>query len=212
MLIAGAGGHAVETLGMLEQIGYKGRIVFYDDVTPCPPSLVLDSFDLLNNIGVASEWFKKDQAFCLGVGSPKGRRALTDKLIHAGGVLTSVISPYAQIGNHEVSLGQGVTIMTGAIITERINIGMGTLVHVQCNIHHDSVIGEFCELSPGCSILGRVTLGSYVSVGAGAIILPRITIGDGAVIGAGAVVTHNVPPRAAVAGVPARPLQNEQRD
>lgn len=52
-----------------------------------------------------------------------------------------------------------------------------------------------------------VKIGSDVWVGARAIILPAVTIGDGAIIGAGAVVTHDVPPYAVVAGVPAKTLK-----
>ncbi len=51
---------------------------------------------------------------------------------------------------------------------------------------------------------GFVTIGNDVWVGARAIILPQVTIGDGAIIGAGSVVTHDVPPYAIVAGVPAK--------
>src|SRR5438132_1904562 len=42
------------------------------------------------------------------------------------------------------------------------------------------------------------------SIGSGAVILCGVTIGERALIGAGAVVTHDVPPDAVVAGVPAR--------
>ena len=42
------------------------------------------------------------------------------------------------------------------------------------------------------------------SIGSGAVLLCGITIGETAMVGAGAVVTHDVPPGAVVAGVPAR--------
>jgi UDP-2-acetamido-3-amino-2,3-dideoxy-glucuronate N-acetyltransferase len=44
------------------------------------------------------------------------------------------------------------------------------------------------------------------SIGSGAVILCGVTIGQGAMVGAGAVVTRDVPPRATVAGVPARSI------
>jgi len=44
------------------------------------------------------------------------------------------------------------------------------------------------------------------AIGTGAVIMPGVTIGEGAIVGAGAVVTKDVPPRAVVAGIPARAL------
>lgn len=84
-------------------------------------------------------------------------------------------------------------------------------------------IGAGCDISSGAQIYthssarrcvsGRrfnqverapVVIGDRVFIGAGAIINMGVTIGDEAVIGAGAVVTHDVPARVVVAGVPAK--------
>lgn len=45
------------------------------------------------------------------------------------------------------------------------------------------------------------------SIGSGATILCGLTIGEGALVGAGSVVTRDVPPRAVVAGNPAKVLR-----
>jgi UDP-2-acetamido-3-amino-2,3-dideoxy-glucuronate N-acetyltransferase len=49
------------------------------------------------------------------------------------------------------------------------------------------------------------------AIGSNATILCGVIIGEGATIGAGAVVTRDVPPRAIVAGVPARVVSDRER-
>jgi len=49
------------------------------------------------------------------------------------------------------------------------------------------------------------------AIGTAAVIMPGVTIGEGAVVGAGAVVTKDVPARAVVAGVPAKPLSKNAK-
>ena len=204
MIIAGAGGHAKEILGIFSECNHGTEIFFYDDVSIDIPDNLFDRFIVLRSEKQARAVLQNDPRFVLGVGNPFARQKLANKFIAWGGQLTSIISPFARIGNHRVMLGDGINVMTGAVITQDIAIGTGSLVHVQSSIHHDSIIGEFCELLPGCHILGNVIVGDHVSIGSGAIVLPKIKIGNNVVIGAGAVVTKNIPDGSKVKGVPAR--------
>ena len=52
-----------------------------------------------------------------------------------------------------------------------------------------------------------VTIGHDCWIGSGARIMGGVSVGTGAVVAAGAVVTHDVPPYAIVAGVPAKVLR-----
>jgi acetyltransferase-like isoleucine patch superfamily enzyme len=102
----------------------------------------------------------------------------------------------------------------------RLRIGDNTHVGDRTEIHcgHEVSIGADCAISWDVVILDRdyhaldtgdeqrraVTIGDHVWIGCRAIVLKGVTIGAGAVVAAGAVVTEDVPPRALVAGNPAR--------
>lgn len=51
---------------------------------------------------------------------------------------------------------------------------------------------------------GYIDIGNNVWIGDNTVFLKNVTVGDGAIIGSGSVVTHDVPPFAIVAGVPAK--------
>jgi acetyltransferase-like isoleucine patch superfamily enzyme len=50
----------------------------------------------------------------------------------------------------------------------------------------------------------QTIVGHDVWIGYAAVVLPGVRVGNGAIVAAGAVVTHDVPPYAVVAGLPAR--------
>ena len=54
---------------------------------------------------------------------------------------------------------------------------------------------------------GGIVIGDRVWIGDRAVILGGVHIGEGAVIGANAVVTHDIPPYAVAAGVPAKVIK-----
>lgn len=119
------------------------------------------------------------------------------------------------------------TVATLELVAETggtLDIGPRTLVNFGCSlVAFDRVtIGERCLIGPYCMIMDTpfhhveperrldppsaapITIGDNVWLGARVIVMPGVTVGRDSVVGAGSVVTHDVPPRTLVAGVPAR--------
>lgn len=122
-------------------------------------------------------------------------------------------------------MGGGSTIHMGARFYEpkHITIGQGTIIgdHVTLDGRATLTIGNHVAFAsevmvfnsqhdmadPHFTAVSKPTvIDDYVFVGPRAIILPGVHVGKGAVIAAGAVVTKDVPPRAMMAGVPAKKI------
>ena len=204
MIIVGAKGFAKEVLEVLHQLNQLDHLVFYDDVNEDAPAFLYGQFPILRNKEAAAHYFKTvDNRFTIGIGNPVLRKRLALEFEAMGGVFTSTVSPLAQIGYYENSIGAGCNIMTGTVITNDIKIGKGVLINLNCTVGHDSTIGDFTELSPGVHVSGNCTIGNYCNVGTNATILPKITIGSNVIIGAGSVVTKDIPDNCLVVGIPA---------
>ncbi len=206
MLIVGAKGCAKDLLEILHVNEYERDIYFYDDVSDDVPDLIYGRFPVIRSIDEAALLFTKNPEFSLGVGNPKIRKELLDKMRSIGGKIVTVLSKDAKIGHFNTLIGDGVIVSGGVHITNDVSIGTGTLINLNCTISHDVTISEFCELRPGAHITGHVKMGSFCNIGAGAVILPRIILGDNVTVGAGAVVTRNVEDNVTVVGVPAKVL------
>ncbi len=207
MLVIGAKGHAKEVLEIFYQKRELESLYFFDDMNPELPDFIFTNFKLLKSIDAAKELFIKDSNFVLGLGNPLIRYKLSQKFLAVGGILSSIISPFAHIGHYDVILGRGVDVMTNVIITNSVNIGEGTLLNRNVNVSHDVVIGKYCELAPSVNISGNCTIGNFCNFGTGAVVLPKITIGDNVIVGAGAVVTENIANNSLVVGVPAKVIK-----
>lgn len=98
-------------------------------------------------------------------------------------------------------------------IAEEVKIGLSnhTLSHVSTSPifteHRNATGWSWTKKNVNEAKIGRCCIGNDVWIGTRVIVKDGITIGDGAVIGAGAVVTHDVPPYAIVAGVPAKVIR-----
>jgi acetyltransferase-like isoleucine patch superfamily enzyme len=106
-----------------------------------------------------------------------------------------------------IRIGNGTYLNRNAEIVAAKSVSIGR----DCKIARDVIIMDTDQhaLPNGDLVAEPVVIEDCVWIGARAIILKGVTIGHGAVIGAGSVVTRDVPPRAVVAGVPARILRRQ---
>lgn len=92
-----------------------------------------------------------------------------------------------------------------------IHCGREVTIGAGCRIAWDVVImdRDYHAIERGVEACEPVRIGDRVWIGCRCLVLRGVTIGPGAVVAAGSVVTTDVPPRALVAGNPARVVREQ---
>ena len=145
----------------------------------------------------------------IGRGSSIGRQTIVNVRAHAG---------HAPVQASQLIIGE----RTAILEFNNIRAGGGRV-----QIGHDCLISQYVTIvatnhlvdtetparhAPWDYTRTGVTIGDAVWIGAGAAIMPGVHIGTGAIVSAGAVVTHDVPERGIVGGVPAKLLRYRRGD
>ena len=185
VVIIGAGRFGREVLHVLDdQASTDHRFIgFIDDGDPDRSLLNALGEQLLGDTSVLEDL---DAGFLVGVGNPRIRRTIDERVRGFGRQAVTVAHRSSTIGRR-VELGDGSVICPHAALTTNIAAGRHLHVNLGATIGHDCVIGDFVTLAPSVNISGNVTIGDEVEFGTGAKVLPGLTIGAGAVVGAGAV-------------------------
>lgn len=142
----------------------------------------------------------------IGIGIPTIKQQLVERLADTGAVFPSFISPQAQVGDH-VTLGRGVVITAGCIVTTNIEIGDFAMLNLNVTVGHDVTIGACSTLSPGVNVSGNCHIGAGCDIGTNATLIPGVTVGDGSIIGAMACTTKDIPAKVTAVGIPAKVIK-----
>lgn len=213
MLIVGAKGMAKELLEVLscEMKLKDNEILLFDDVSADLPDLLFGRFKILKSLSQVSKYFASySSEFVLGLGNPKLRKLMAEKIVNLGGELISIISSKSHIGSFNTFIGKGCQIMQGVLITNDVVIGEGVLINIKSSISHDTIIGNYVEIACGVTISGRCNIQDNVFIGSNTIINPDVKIGKNAIIGSGTVVIDDVPSNVTIVGNPARIVKHHE--
>lgn len=151
------------------------------------------------------EWAESHpgEAVFVGLGMPRAREQVTNRLKAAGMWFPSFVSPDARVAMG-TCIGEGCFVYAGSIINVDSSLGSHCYLNMNVTLGHDVNLGDYTVVYPGATISGAVQSGNGVTFGANSTILQNLTVGDYAVVGAATCVINDVTPNATVVGVPAR--------
>ncbi|MEO5972021.1 MAG: acetyltransferase [Sphingomicrobium sp.] len=185
VVLIGGGGHASDILAVYEAIARQTGeahpvIGILDDGEAAPHRFVNRG---VKQIGTVDDLRHIDAThYILGLGWPRTREAMHQRIKGCGLEVASVVHPFAVVP-------PGATIGEGHVVLQFVSVGVGATIgdHVYLShgalLSHDDVIGDFVSVMPGASISGAVTVGRAATIGANATVVEGNSIGAGPPLG-----------------------------
>ena len=206
LYIIGAGGFGREVAWLVRRI---------NDVAPTwnIKGFIDDNSSLWNTVedgykvlGGCDYLKKQDSVWAVcAVGNAKTRKKIVEELGDSVKFAT-VIDPSVVI-SESVEIGIGTIICAGTIITVDEKIGKHVIINLDCTIGHDDVIDDFVTLYPSVNVSGACHLGTCVEMGTGSQIIQGLNVGAGTIVGASACVVKDLEEEVTAVGCPAKVIK-----
>jgi sugar O-acyltransferase (sialic acid O-acetyltransferase NeuD family) len=212
VVIIGAGGFGREVLDIIDACNLSQEtydpLGFVVDPEFGEPGTLINERPILGGFDWLAEHVDDTHVVC-AVGASHQRYQLIERARKLNCRFISLIHP-SVIRTRWISIGEGVIIAAGCILTNQIQIGNHVHINLDCTIGHDAHLKDFATLAPGVHVSGKVLLETGCYVGTGANIIEKLQIGEWSIVGAGSVVTGNIPANSTAVGIPAKVIKERE--
>ena len=206
LVIVGAGDHGRVMLELLRAAGETPAGFVEPQRGGGEVGRMVDGLAVLGDLDLDVAWRSAGvQRFVVALGDNLARRDAFERCVALGLTPVAAVHPTA-IMLTGARIEPGAMVCAAAVIGMASVVGKNALVNTAASIDHDNRIEAHASVAPGARLAGRVTIGEGAQVGIGASVREGIHIGEWALVAGGAMVIADVPARARVAGVPARPM------
>ncbi len=194
VVLIGGGGHAKVLLDALHLCHVT--VLGIADIE-LPKGSSIGGVPVIGNDADLVNLYKADQVKLVNaigtVRVTEGRKKIYEHFKRLGFSFASVIHP-ASVVARDVTLGEGVQIMAGAVIQPGTVIGDNSIINTHASVDHDCKIEAHVHIAPGSVLCGGVQIGERSHVGTGAVIIQNCVIEPGTLVRAGKVYTGSVIP------------------
>jgi len=172
LYIIGAGGFGREVAWLVERINavvptwdFKG---FIDD-NSSRWGTVEDDYQILG--GCEYLICRQDIWVVCAVGTSKIREQIIGKLKNCPSIHFATLIDPSVIMSNRIQIGEGTIICAGNIVTVDISIGKHCIINLDCTIGHDVVLDDYVTMYPSVNVSGNVKVCQCVELGTGAQII-----------------------------------------
>lgn len=202
MILIGGGGHAKSCIDVIESTG-EYEIEGILDLPSAAGSFVLN-YPVIGSDTDIQRFTDAGHWFLVAIGqikNPQPRIAAFRRLLDAGSLMATVVSPYAYISKH-ANIGEGTIVMHGARINAAAAIGRNCIINTNAVVEHDTTVGNDSHISTNATLNGGCKVGNRVFIGSNAVLTQEVHIADDVVVGAGTLVHRHIRTKGTYAGNP----------
>ena len=155
-------------------------------------------------LGGIDNWQPNGQAlYALGLGTPKDKKMLAEKLKPRGMRFINVVSDWAVV-SPDIRMGEGCFISPGAFVG--CEVKLGSFVNIMGSMIYSGAQIEDYSTTTGFTVVERSVVRPGVYIGSKATVTAEREVGEWSNVSVGSVVMKDVRPGTTVFGMPAQEI------